>query len=502
MSNMVVPPPPPSPAYPDPVSDRLTRRFTRRVRSTLRREAQELLQGGPPTAPVLRPVGPQVPTDQHVQRVLDLCMMAGGVLLASGESADETAETMLRVARACGLSTVDVDITFTSITMCCHRGNAATPITTMRRIRFRALDLSRLAQVYGILERLEAAELDLDLAAVELDAAIRAPHPYPRWAATSGWATLAASVAVLLGAEPITAVVAFLVTGSIDRIGRVLGRWRLPGFFQQVVGGMVATGVTLALFAAGVFAEGTRPSLVVAASITVLLSGLTVVGTVQDAIANYYVTAAGRAAEIALQSAGLLTGVVIALKVGFAFGVVLEVAEPVPADIGRYSVCVLAAGIAAGGYALAGYAWLRVVPVAAVAGAAGWATYGAVGQLVAFGPVTATGVAAVVVGAAAGLARRWGGATSLVITLAGITPLLPGLLAYRGFYQLAVQGVTEGLVTITVALGTGLALAAGVALGDFLTRPRTGRTAVPRSAVRTRNAAKRVTDRVPDSSEQ
>jgi uncharacterized membrane protein YjjB (DUF3815 family) len=66
-----------------------------------------------------------------------------------------------------------------------------------------------------------------------------------------------------------------------------------------------------------------------------------------------------------------------------------------------------------------------------------------------------------------------------VITLAGITPLLPGLLAYRGFYQLAVQGVTEGLVTITVALGTGLALAAGVALGDFLTRPRTGRTAAP-----------------------
>jgi uncharacterized membrane protein YjjB (DUF3815 family) len=64
---------------------------------------------------------------------------------------------------------------------------------------------------------------------------------------------------------------------------------------------------------------------------------------------------------------------------------------------------------------------------------------------------------------------------SLVVTLSGITPLLPGLAAYRGFYQLAVQGVTDGLVTVTLALGTGLALAAGVALGDFVTRPRLAR---------------------------
>ena len=60
-----------------------------------------------------------------------------------------------------------------------------------------------------------------------------------------------------------------------------------------------------------------------------------------------------------------------------------------------------------------------------------------------------------------------------MIILAGIIPLLPGLTAYRGFYQLATQGVVDGLVTITLALAIGLALAAGVALGDFIARPRT-----------------------------
>jgi uncharacterized membrane protein YjjB (DUF3815 family) len=79
----------------------------------------------------------------------------------------------------------------------------------------------------------------------------------------------------------------------------------------------------------------------------------------------------------------------------------------------------------------------------------------------------------VVVGIATGLLRRSGsGVAPLVVTLAGITPLLPGFTAYRGFYQLAVEGLADGLVTATVALGIGLALAAGVAFGDFLARPR------------------------------
>ena len=59
--------------------------------------------------------------------------------------------------------------------------------------------------------------------------------------------------------------------------------------------------MTAALFTEiGAPPEGTQPELVVAAGITVLLSGFAVVGTVQDAISGYNVTAAGavRASEI------------------------------------------------------------------------------------------------------------------------------------------------------------------------------------------------------------
>ncbi len=242
------------------------------------------------------------------------------------------------------------------------------------------------------------------------------------------------------------------------------------------MGGFLATGATAALFKIGVLPEGTQPELVVAAGITVLLSGFAVVGTVQDAIGGYNVTAAGRAAEIGVLSAGLLTGVVLGLKVAQRAGVTLDVAAELPQSGARIVVTIVGAALASGFYALNGYSPLLALLFAALAGAAGRGTYVLL-TTVGAGPVAAAGVAATVVGLAAGLLRRagrvpWGKVPPLVLTLAGISPLLPGLTAYRGFYELSVEGLTDGLVTITLALAIGLALAAGVTLGQFLTRPQ------------------------------
>ena len=105
------------------------------------------MRGGPPTAELLRPVGGYVPTDEHVFQALDLCLQVGEVLLSSGEAAADTSATMTRLAGACGLTTIEIDITFTSITMCCRRGRSVAPVTSMRLVRSRTTDLSRLASV-------------------------------------------------------------------------------------------------------------------------------------------------------------------------------------------------------------------------------------------------------------------------------------------------------------------------------------------------------------------
>jgi len=410
-----------------------------------------------------------VPDDTQVQLVLDLAIRVGEVLLSSGEGVAETTSIMLRLADAGGLPTCEVDITFTSITMCCHRGMVAPPVTTMRLVRYRTLDLTRLNDVSRLLDRIEREELDLSRAAAELDVVTRAKHPYPRWVTTLAWAGMAASVAVLLGGGPVAAFVAFGATGVIDRIGRLLNRYGLPMFFQQMAGALLATGITAVLLYFSLLPEGTRPSLVVAAALTVLLSGLSVVGAVRDAIDGFFLTAAGRAGEITMFSAGLLGGVVLALKAALVFGVELSVAGPLPSSNLSLAVRAFAAGLAAGLFALAGYSPVRYLPAAAGTGAAAWAISTLLQQQARFGPVVATGIAAVGLGIVSGVLHRTTAVPRLVITLAAITPLLPGLTAYQGFYQLAVTGVADGLVTVMLALAIGLALAGGVALGEWLT---------------------------------
>src|SRR5919112_4702988 len=136
------------PAGRDSGSLELARRFGRlpfrhRFHDALRREARDMLRGGPPTVPLMLPVGPHIPSDERVFEVLDLCLQVGEVLLSSGEASADTSATMSRLAGACGLDTVDVDITFTSITMGCRRGKAAAPVTAMRLVRYRTTDLTR-----------------------------------------------------------------------------------------------------------------------------------------------------------------------------------------------------------------------------------------------------------------------------------------------------------------------------------------------------------------------
>ena len=151
-------------------------RLLGRLRGALRREAQDLLHGGPPTADLLRPVGPDVLSDGRVLQVLDLCMLIGEVLLSSGEPVGETSATMTRVAAAYGLATVEIDITFTSITMCAHRGRAVAPVSSTRLVRYRTTDLTRLAHVTRVVDRAAAGRMTIEDAAEALSEAVSAPH--------------------------------------------------------------------------------------------------------------------------------------------------------------------------------------------------------------------------------------------------------------------------------------------------------------------------------------
>jgi uncharacterized membrane protein YjjB (DUF3815 family) len=121
-------------------------------------------------------------------------------------------------------------------------------------------------------------------------------------------------------------------------------------------------------------------------------------------------------------------------------------------------------------FAFASYATPRAVLVAGAAGGAGAAGYSAL-VLAGVGQLTASAVAATVIGFSGGVISRRLGIPPLVIAVSGMVPLLPGLTIYRALFELAVDRSYTGLSTLMVATSVALALAAGVVLGEYLAQP-------------------------------
>ncbi|HEX2297991.1 MAG TPA: threonine/serine exporter family protein, partial [Pseudonocardiaceae bacterium] len=129
-----------------------------------------------------------------------------------------------------------------------------------------------------------------------------------------------------------------------------------------------------------------------------------------------------------------------------------------------------AAALAATFFALASYAPPRALVGAGLGGLTSFTVYG-LASVAALGPTASSGLAAIVVGFVGRVVSRRLRLPPLVMAVAGIAPLLPGLTTYRGLLELSVDGNTHGLITLLSAASVGLALAAGVVLGEFLAQP-------------------------------
>ncbi len=63
----------------------------------------------------------------------------------------------------------------------------------------------------------------------------------------------------------------------------------------------------------------------------------------------------------------------------------------------------------------------------------------------------------------------------MLVAVCGIVPLLPGLTIYQGLFAIVVDAdIQGGLAALVVAGAIGLALAAGITLGEYLGKPVRG----------------------------
>jgi uncharacterized membrane protein YjjP (DUF1212 family) len=309
-------------------------------------------------------------------------------------------------------------------------------------------------------------EIDRDDAAARILQLSSSGHPTPRWAITLGWAVTATGVAVLLGGDWIVMLLAAVSGAALEVLQRRLERYRLPFFYSQVAGGLLATVLAVGVAATPVSMD---PSLVVTASIVMLLAGLGWIGAFQDALTGFYLTANARILEVMFATVGIIVGVSVGLSLGRSLGVDVLVDPDLTGGLSNLPGVALGSAITAAGFAFSAYSPARILaPIALIGGVGGGISFVLIESQV--HRAAATGVAAFFVGFVAySVAGRFR-VPPLVVVTSSIVPLLPGLSIYTSLTLLASENFT-GIVAMITAVAVAVLLSAGVILGEYVAQP-------------------------------
>lgn len=412
---------------------------------------------------------PETTYSRHLSQIADLCLRVGEVLLSSGAGAADVTVTMQAVADAYGQPNAEVDVTFTSLQMSLSHDDLDQPVVLMRSVRHRGIDYGVLTRTDKLVREMVTHGVELGEARRQMNQIVSSPRSMPRWGITVAWGLMCGAVSAYLGGGPLVAIVAFVTAVLIERAQTWLARERIPSFYSQVAGGVIATATPLLLDAAHV---PINSSLVVTANIVMLLAGIGFLGALSDALAGFYITAGARLLEAMLSTAGIIAGVSLGLTLGNLMGV--DLGEIVPGFAGWAGVpaIVVGGGVSAGAFAAACRAPRRAwLPVGVISGAASFLYTAA--QASTAGRPWAAGTAAFFIGLVAyGVAGRFR-VPPLVVAVSAIVPFLPGLSIYRGLALLGEGGssAVPGLLAMFTAVSVAVALSSGVILGEYVAQP-------------------------------
>jgi uncharacterized membrane protein YjjP (DUF1212 family) len=430
-----------------------------------------LTTDGEPLAPVEPATGP----DPH--GVLQLAMRIGDQLLAAGMSANDVVLFVLKITSACGLEGVHVDVTYTSLSASFLPAPGRAPITAIRVVRPTEVDYTRVRRLLRLVQQIERG-MPVTEAAPALERIRSAPHPYPRWLSLVGNAGVGPAVSLLFTTDWKILLLTFVSGCLVDLLLAWFDRRRVPPFFRQLTAAglitLVAAGVTYAGDRGVSFFIGLDPTLVVVGGIVMLLAGVMIVGAMQDAIDQFYVTASARVFEVFMRTGGIVAGIVAGVALAHYLGAPLTIsAEPIA--LGPLSAQFAAAALIAAMFAISVYADAVTIALSSTMALLGWAAFIAARELN-LTPVPANMVAALVAALLVSLIVRRTQVPGFGLITAALLPLVPGLAIYQGLLQLVgteagAGDPSAGGSTLLLALGVAAGIGAGASLGIYLGRP-------------------------------
>ncbi|PID99465.1 hypothetical protein CSA80_01755 [Candidatus Saccharibacteria bacterium] len=411
-------------------------------------------------------------------RALRLATTSAEVLLGSGVAVSDVVSMALDITDRYCKRKVQFDISSTTIMASQDRGDTLEPLTLIRHARPQTPNNMVVQSLQELIHEIAAGDLELSEAEDRLEKLLESPWEYPQWLKAVGSAFISAGVGIMFGAKPIIIAIMLLVGVGVTYLLKFFETKNTPTFFAQISSATIITLVAALVTWAGraefALFSGVNPTLIVIGGIVMLAAGLAVVGAVQDAIDEYYVTANARLLKVMIMTAGIVTGVIIGLYVAKQLGFAISVnsGQEVLARGGWQYV---GAMLISAGYALSMQSGKLAIAASGGMGVFAWLIYQMSYAQLNLTTVVASGMAAMAVGFTATIVARFWRSSSSGLIMAGIVPLVPGLTLYNGLMKVVLGSsygdLNGGMLTLFNAALIAFAIASGASFGTFIGRP-------------------------------
>lgn len=245
----------------------------------------------------------------HTYEIMEVCLLAGKIMLQSGGETYRVEDTMMRMAAAFGIENSHSYVTPTGIIFSAE-GSEPTK-TKLIRISSRSTDLKKVAMVNSISRQITNGEINLDEALTLLKELEDLNVTFPFMIQVAA-ATIASGCFMIMFKGEWIDFIPSMVTGGLGYFGFLYFHRYIPiKFFSEFLASFIIGFLALILVKLGV---GSQLDKIIIGSVMTLVPGLLVTNAVRDLMAGHLVSGLSKGAEALLTAFAIGSGVAVVLS--------------------------------------------------------------------------------------------------------------------------------------------------------------------------------------------
>ncbi|MFE4711875.1 MULTISPECIES: threonine/serine exporter family protein [Paenibacillus] len=246
-------------------------------------------------------------SNSSTHEIIDLCLLAGKIMLQSGAETYRVEDTMIRIADALGFPNAHSYVTPTVIVFATSRTEPA----KLFRIAERTTDLQKVSEVNDISRRLCERQITAEEARARLGEVDNAAHAYPIWMQIVAAALTGASFTVMFKGSLWDALPALFVSGLGYAAVIYLHRLVQVKFFAEFGAAFL---IGLSTFFSVKYGVGREMDKIIIGSVMPLVPGLLITNAVRDLMAGHLVSGLSKGADAFLTAFAIGTGIGLVLS--------------------------------------------------------------------------------------------------------------------------------------------------------------------------------------------